>query len=140
MKQGGMHDDCDNRGGACAACRNGCPSKGTATAAPIGAAGGTPGMTTKRLDGRTRRVEAADLVPGTVLRMVQADGGEEVPAPFSDAVVIGPGSGPAELRLWRPYVVGGELGKESFSVPVDRLVDGSLFRTVLTASGDPYRV
>lgn len=132
---------------------------GTGGAPPIAGAAGTPGMTERfDHDGETRLVQEADLVPGTVVRILNAvvpssSGGRQVAAGFSDCLVLsGPESkagdgGARYVRLARPYafVSGADTasptvltGYEPLEVPVGRLTGpGSPFRTVLRSTGAP---
>ena len=109
-----------------------------------------------RTDGRLFRAEAEDLVPGTVLRMVDANGES---APFSDFVILGvknvdeldgrPLGNPfLEVTMARPYLFATSVGTTSPSALTgvetlradakSVLKEGSLFRVVVTSRGAPH--
>jgi len=86
-------------------------------------------------DGFTRLTEESDLVPGTVLRMVNFIDNPAVSAPFSDCVITKVEDGIVYLN--RP--MGWSNGKthtEEFCAYTTRVV--KFWHTVLTASGKPY--
>jgi hypothetical protein len=89
-------------------------------------------------DGTVRDVEAGDLRPGVVLRMVNPD---STSAPFSDCVIVKLEGD--MLYLKRPIAWGnGALGAEEFPVMVQSILEGGAshpyFKTVLLCNGEPY--
>ena len=107
-----------------------------------------------KTDGRLFAVTLEDLVPGTVLRMVDADGNS---APYSDFTVLkvdgppaedGPPRGYRDVTLARPYLFASGAGTscptaltgvEQVKVSVASLLKGATpFRVVVTSRGQAH--
>ncbi len=104
-----------------------------------------------RTDGRLFAATETDVVPGTVLRMVDPNGDS---APFSDFTVlrVAPPDlarfAVVEVTLVRPYLYASGVGTtcpsaltgvETLKVTIDSILkEGSLFRVVVTSTGKPH--
>ncbi len=94
-------------------------------------------------DGRMRKMNSLDIVPGAVVRMVGEQG--EV-APFSDSIILGwrPVAGERHVKLARPmaWAATGDshstllLSCEEYEITANRLVE--THHVVLTDRGELY--